>query len=622
MERSLFINVEKFDRLCLTINNKGDRLMSLRNMTRRLLIPFQMSMRYKLMIFMVIIAVLPLTLVTIFAAKTTKQSLSLEIIRSNESRMDWAAKYFDEKFSQLNSVVYSLLMDKNLFPNTRGESISAGNGLDAGKLYIDEKLRSLYVANNNSIVLISLYLKASQSMYIVDKDAVRSTDSLDTPVGNWGDLTKDHQTVNKIVESAHNNFTLVRSMNRFEDQVVLGGVSMEVRWKIMDDVIDMIHSEPNSQVLVLDAQGKIMYNPYPEQSTIDQEMLKNAINSQMESGFIESKQGILFYQPVASAALWIVKFIPISYVTQGASTTLSFSFYTAMVSVLLAIILSLVIAYFTTKPIIRLTRSMKAVENQNFNVGVDKIRSDEIGTLERRFNSMLKKIKELIQIEYKSKIEKRTAQLKAMQAQINPHFLYNALQSIGGVALSRNAPEIYEHVRAISELFRYTIKMKADIVTVADEMEHVTNYLQIQKLRFQDMIHIQIDIEQDCGVYDIPKFTLQPIVENCFVHGLEGQMDQWKVTIRVEKIMDEIEISIEDNGLGIDEERLEEIRRQLSHGGEDQGLGESMGMNNVNSRIKLIFGQEYGLFVTSSKDAGTIVKVVIPAIIKGEEPLQ
>lgn len=595
--------------------------MALRNMTRRLLLPFQMSMRYKLMILMVIIAVLPLTLVTIFAAKTTKQSLSLEIIRSNESRMDWAAKYFDEKLSQLHSVAYSLLMDNNLFPITNGESMSTSNGLDAGKLYIDEKLRSLYVANNNNIVSISLYLNAKQRMYIVDKDAVRSTDQLVTLVGNWREIANNHQTVNKIVKSTRNNFKLVRSMNRFEDHEILGGVFIEARWNIMDNVINMIHSEPNSQVLVLDAQGNNMYNPYPGQTMIDQEMLEKAIQSPMEPGFIESKQGILFYQPVVSAELWIVKFIPISYVNQGASTTLSFSFYTAMVSVLLAIILSVLIAYFTTKPIIRLTRSMKAVENQNFNVGVDKIRSDEIGTLERRFNSMLQKIKELIQIEYKSKIEKRTAQLKAMQAQINPHFLYNALQSIGGVAISRNAPEIYEYVRAISELFRYTIKMKADIVTVADEMEHVTNYLQIQKLRFQDMLHIQIDIEEDSGVYDIPKFALQPIVENCFVHGLEGQMGQWMVTIQVEKMMDEIEISIEDNGLGIDEERLEEIRRQLSDGGEDQGLGESMGMNNVNSRIKLIFGQEYGLFVTSTKGAGTIVKVVIPAIIKGEEPL-
>lgn len=258
--------------------------------------------------------------------KTTKQSLSLEIIRSNESRMDWAAKYFDEKFSQLHSVAYSLLMDNNLFPNATGETMNTSNGLDTGKLYIDEKLRSLYVANNTNIASISLYLNAKQRMYIVDKDAVRSTDQMLNLALEGGESANNHQTVNKIVKSTHNNFKLVRSMNRFEDHEILGGVFIEARWNMMDNVINMIHSEPNSQVLVLDAQGNIMYNPYPVQTMINQEMLDKAIHSPMEPGFIESKQGILFYQPVVSAELWIVKFIPISYVNEGASNTLSFSF--------------------------------------------------------------------------------------------------------------------------------------------------------------------------------------------------------------------------------------------------------------------------------------------------------
>jgi two-component system sensor histidine kinase YesM len=594
--------------------------MKLRTITRRLLISFQMSMRYKLMILMVIIAVMPLTLVSIFAAKTTKQSLSLEIIRSNESRMDWAAEYFNEKFSQLQSVTYSLLMDTNLFPNTNGGA-TGGSSADAGEIYINEKLRSLYLANNNNIMQISLYLNAKHRLFIVDKDAVRSTVQLETSFGNWGTMAQSRNSVNQIMNSTRNNFTFVRSMNRFENREVLGGVSLDVRWKMMNNVLDMVHSEPNSQVLILDNKGNIMYNPYSQQVTIEKAMLEKAISNPAEPGYMTSTEGLLFYQPVVSNQLWIVKFIPISYVMTGAATTLSFSFYTAIISILLAITVSVLIAYFTTKPIIRLTKSMKAVEQQNFNVGFDKIRSDEIGTLERRFNSMLQKIKELIQIEYKSKIEKRTAQLKAMQAQINPHFLYNALQAIGGIALSRKVPEIYEHVRAISDLFRYTIKMKSDIVTVADEMEHVSNYLQIQKLRFQDMIHVQIDVEEECQTCEIPIFTLQPIVENCFVHGLEGKMEKWLVTIRVEKVMDEIEISIEDNGLGIDVARLEEIRRQLSNEGEDLELGESMGMNNVNSRIRLIFGKEYGLFVTSSEGLGTTVKVIIPAILRREESI-
>ncbi|OPH58107.1 hypothetical protein BC351_24495 [Paenibacillus ferrarius] len=595
--------------------------MTMNTMKRWFMAPFQMSMRYKLMILMVIVAILPLTTVTFFAAQTTKQSLSSEIIRSNESRMNWAAQYFDEKFSQLHSVAYSLLLDNNIFPTSGRENEGDIKGPNMGNFDIEEKLRSLYVANNNNIVRISLYLNEKQRLYVVDKDAVRFTDNLDTSIGNWGEIAKTNQSVNKVVNVPPNTFILARSMNRFENLQVLGGVLLEVRWKMMNNVMDMIHSEANSEVLIVDAQGNTMYNPYGAKASMDPETLKKAIGDSAEPGHVQLKQGILFFQPAVSGQIWIVKFVPMSYVTESAATTLSFSFYTAVASILAAILLSVLIAYFTTKPIIRLTKSMKAVEHQNFNVGLDNIRSDEIGTLERRFNSMLQRIKELIQIEYKSKIETRTAQIKAMQAQINPHFLYNSLQAIGGVAIDRKVPEIYDYLRAISDLFRYTIKMQSELVTIFDEMEHVSNYLHIQKLRFQDMLEFELDVEEGCEDYCITKFTLQPIVENCFVHGLEGMMKRGRVLIKIERVVDEIEISIEDNGVGIEPERLEDIQRQLETN-DELLLGESMGINNVNSRIRLIFGEEFGLFVASVEGDGTTVKVIIPAIRRGEELLQ
>ncbi|MCP3772738.1 sensor histidine kinase [Paenibacillus sp. MZ04-78.2] len=591
-------------------------------MMKRLFHRFQKSLRYKLMLLMVTIAIMPLILVTLFAANTTKQSLSLEVIRSNESRMDWAAKYLDEKFDQLQAVSYSLLLDHNLFPNGSGGLDNGANSADAADSYIQEKLRSLYIANNKNIVRISLYLKSKHRLFVVDKDAVSSTGQLQAPFGSWGDLDQSFESVNRVMDAAHNNFTLVRTMNRFENREVLGGISLDVRWNMMNSVLDMIHSEPNSQVMILDNQGNVMYNPYAnsQQEALPGEVLKEAAANSDGPGHMELKQGLIFYQPAVSGQLRIVKFIPMNYLTKGASSTLSFSFFTAVIFIVLAIMAAILTAYYTTKPIIRLTKSMKAVEFQNFDVSVSDIRSDEIGTLERRFNSMLQRIKELIQIEYKSKIEKRTAQLKAMQAQINPHFLQNALQAIGGIAISRNVPEIYEHVRAISDLFRYTIRMKSDLVTVADELEHVSNYLQIQKLRFQDMIRIHLNVDDECRSCQIPKFSLQPIVENCFVHGLEGKMAEWSITITAQKVLDEIEISIEDNGVGMEETRLEELRSRLNDESEERELGESLGLGNVHSRIKLIFGEEYGLFIDSRAGAGTTVKVVIPAVPQhGEE---
>ncbi|MBO7745065.1 sensor histidine kinase [Paenibacillus sp. MWE-103] len=580
--------------------------------------PFQLSLRYKLMLLMVLIAVLPLSLVTLFATNTTKKSLATEVIRSNESRMEWASKYFDEKFDQLQAVSYSLLLDNTLFPNANGGPVQGAGAPSFVNQYTLDRLKSLYSANNKNIAQIALYLKSQDRLYVVDKDAGVSTDQLKTPQADWGEIGRTHDSLNLLLNNGKNTFSIVRSMNRFSDREVLGGVMLEVRWKMMNSVLDMVHSEANSEVFVADADGNVMYNPYGERITTDKETVKAALSGPDGPGYAESKRGFLFYQPSVSGQVWIVKFIPIAYVTEGASSTLNFSLFTALAFAIVAIAASVLIAYVTTRPIIRLTKSMKAVEIQNFEVDIREPRSDEIGTLERRFNSMLGRIKELIQTEYKATIEKRTAQVKAMQAQINPHFLHNALQAIGGIALSRHVPEINDHVRAISDLFRYAIRMKSDLVTVADELEHVENYLHIQKLRFQSMIGVRIEADEDCLGCRIPKFSLQPIVENCFFHGLEGKMDAWTIAIRVEKVLDEIEIDIADNGAGIPDARLAEIRRRLSQPADGPEHGDGMGMSNVNARIKLLFGEEYGLFVSSEAGKGTTVKLLIPAIEEGE----
>ncbi|MBB6731467.1 sensor histidine kinase [Cohnella zeiphila] len=580
---------------------------------RGLLRPFQKSLRYKLMLLMVLIAVLPLSLVTLFATQTTKRSLTSEVVRSNESRMDWAAKYFDEKIDQLQAVAYSLLLDGNLFPNANGGALQLPESPEFVSQYTIDKLKSLYSANNKNISRVALYLKSQGRLYYADKDASAATEQLATPYADWGALGAGHQTINRLVNDKMNTFTIVRSMNRFSDQEVLGGVMLTVRWKMMDSVLEMIHSESNSEVFLADGDGNVLYSPYDAGMTIEAEALKTAFGDPAGSGYAASKKGFLFFQPTAADRVWIVKFIPIRYVTQGASSTLNFSLVTAAAFTIVAIAASILTAYFLTKPIIRLTRSMKAVEIQNFDVGLRAPRSDEIGTLERRFNSMIGRIKDLIQTEYKAKIEKRTAQVKAMQAQINPHFLHNALQAIGGIALSRDVPEINDHVRAISDLFRYAIRMKSDLVTVADELEHVGSYLQIQKLRFGHMISVRIEADEACLPCRIPKFSLQPLVENCFIHGLEGKMDAWSLVIRAEMVMDEVQIEIEDNGFGIGEARLGEIRRQLGREADDEKEGEGMGMSNVNARIKMLLGEEYGLFVTSAEQAGTTVRLLLPA---------
>jgi two-component system sensor histidine kinase YesM len=226
---------------------------------------------------------------------------------------------------------------------------------------------------------------------------------------------------------------------------------------------------------------------------------------------------------------------------------------------------------------------------------------------------MVFKIKELIDKEYKSEIETRNAQFKALQAQINPHFLYNTLQLVGGMAMAYKADEIYSIIRAISDMFRYITGKQGDMVLIDREIDHIKNYLHIQNLRFGGKVETDIFIEEGTEGFMIPMLTIQPLVENAFNHGFEKKLGLWKLSLEVQKVFDDIEITITDNGVGITEEKLDDLREQVKCMTHPLNTKGSIGIKNVASRIRLYFGNDYGLDISSEVGKGTKVVIRIPA---------
>jgi two-component system sensor histidine kinase YesM len=246
-------------------------------------------------------------------------------------------------------------------------------------------------------------------------------------------------------------------------------------------------------------------------------------------------------------------------------------------------------------------------------------RKDEIGILEQSYSIMIDKIRNLIDSDYKVKMEKRTAQFMALQAQINPHFMNNSLQLIGGIAISKNVPEIYTLIKAISNMLLYSIKVKEDLVTIEQEILHLKDYLLIQQMRFTDRIDIELNIEEELNDYLLPKLSLQPIVENSFKHGLEKKASTWKLSIQAIKHEKNIMIIVEDNGLGIEENKLCEIEQLLQNNINNVlEIDGSMGLKNVDARLKLYFGNDYGIKLYSEKDKGTKITMLFKALKEGE----
>jgi two-component system sensor histidine kinase YesM len=269
---------------------------------------------------------------------------------------------------------------------------------------------------------------------------------------------------------------------------------------------------------------------------------------------------------------------------------------------------------------------MRTAEIQSFEL-MSVINRDEIGLLEHGYNSMMKRIKDLIEVEYQGKIDIKTAQLRTLQAQINPHFLNNTLHLIGGMALEKDAPEIYRVTRVIGDLLRYSISTGNDLVSFQDELKHMQNYIFIQEQRFTGRCEVLVEKDEMALDNLLPKFTLQPIVENAFEHGLQKKEGSWLVEVRVKRIRNQILIAIQDNGVGLDEEKLLNIRKGLRFGNESHlksleeelsGKRKGIGLKNVDSRLKLQFGDRYGIRIFSKIGKGTLVLFVLPVLEKEE----
>lgn len=283
-----------------------------------------------------------------------------------------------------------------------------------------------------------------------------------------------------------------------------------------------------------------------------------------------------------------------------------------------SLMISWMVSMLFKKRVGALILSMHKIQKGDFEYRLDVRSHDEIGVLSEEFNKMSQQLKTYIDQVYYSEIERKNAELDALQTQINPHFLYNTLESIKAAALEEHAQNAAEMVRLLGNLFRWSCNTKDKIVILEDEIEYVKTYFKLQSYRFKEPFEIDIKVPDELLDYGIPQLILQPVVENIIKHGFTGQKQKGLIGIHAkQKDCGNIEITIFDNGNGMGEERLNQINEMLDV--DQEGLkGGSIGIKNVSRRLQLIFGSSYRLEIQSILGMGTSVKVKIPALTKEE----
>jgi two-component system sensor histidine kinase YesM len=246
---------------------------------------------------------------------------------------------------------------------------------------------------------------------------------------------------------------------------------------------------------------------------------------------------------------------------------------------------------------------------------------DEITELGMSFNIMIGKIKDLLDSKVKEQEYLKKAELRALQAQINPHFLYNTLDTIIWMAEAKQTDRVIEIVSALSSFFRISLSKGRDWITIGEEIERTRSYLTIQKMRYRDILDYRIEVEEQTLNHTILKLILQPLVENALYHGIKNKRSGGIITVRAyQKDDTEIILEVEDNGIGFTAEKLASVQAAIEDDSGDIRLESGFGIDNVNKRIKLYYGKQYGVSIKSEYQVGTCVTLLIPA--KKEEPVE
>lgn len=277
---------------------------------------------------------------------------------------------------------------------------------------------------------------------------------------------------------------------------------------------------------------------------------------------------------------------------------------------ILVIILSYYIPRSITMPITRISRVTDQVAKGNLSVRATAESGAEARMLSDSLNAMIDKINELLDQVTTEQIRLRKAEFELLQAQINPHFLYNTLDTIVWLAEAGDQKRVVSMVGNLSDFFRTSLNQGKDIISIREELAHVRSYLEIQQVRYQDILRYEITVPEDLYEYKIPKITIQPLVENALYHGIKNKRGQGTITVTGKRNENGFVLYVRDNGIGMTQERLKEVRagiQKLSYTGK-----EIYGLYNVNERIRLNFGETYGISIESTYGEGTCVSISLP----------
>jgi len=561
----------------------------------------------RLLLSYITITLLPLLVVSFFSSYISTKVINEEVYKSTRQTLEQVNRNISNILDNAVGTLLYVSMNRTLQYNLTKPSDNTPFEINREVTAIRDALLYPGIFNNDySSVEVYALSKAEYPNIFAQNDVMSYKTAADRPwyrpvINLKGRLYWHISTDFHIPQVSVKR--LVMDVKDFKNPIAI--VSVDINISTLQNVINNIRLGETGKIYIIDNTGASIapYNvkfPYISK-------LKSA--SGITSITNRNQKNVVFYSTIKQTGWKIVGIVPEAELTAKAKLINKIIFTIGIIFIVIAVLLSLYMSHTISSPIMRLAKTMDKIREGDLNVNLTNKPRGEIGTLYESYNSMINRINQLINEVYIANMEKKDAELKALQAQINPHFLYNTLDSINWLAVKYKAYDISRMVTSLATLLRYSINKGEDKIKLKDELSQVKSYITIQQIRYKDKFDVTYNIDEDIMDCIVIKLILQPLIENAIIHGIETFSGKGYIEIRGYKDGESIVLEVHNTGNPID---LEEVNKLLS----TNLNSEHYGIKNVNDRIKFTFGETYGLSYNYS-DGKTVAKLTIP-YIRGE----
>lgn len=567
-----------------------------------------------------ILLIIPILIISSYAYAKLSNIITDNFLNS-------ASESFEQSLDYMNYTVYKIFDTSNtIVVNSTVTDIlirDVETYALTDQIYDFSKLQSYLCSfeNNLDIKKINLYINdgliySSENVSFFKASSLKNTKVEDCILRTnarfiWGPMWYlNESTVNDTL------FLLKSIKNPDDLSEDIGFLRIDFRKSIIQDIIDKINPLDDVFSFVINSDNKIIASSRDlkdlyDNSSIDLELIKSA--AQFSNQLTTFDDGKFYLQSAAidKTDWYMVNVLPKSSILSTIKTQRNYLFIIVILTIIMAIILAAYLVKVINKRLFQVIDGMRQVPNGQLSNYIENDSSDEVGELIDNYNYMISKMSILVDEQYKLGKEVKNAELKALQSQINPHFLYNTLDMINWMAHKNMNKEISIAVKNLAKFYKLSLNKGKDIVTIKDEVEHSKLYVNLQNMRYDNRITLITKLDESLMNCSIPKITFQPIIENSINHGILGRgMENGSILISGYISQNNLIIQISDDGIGIEKEVLPLILKENNL----QTKGSGYGLKNINQRIKLLYGESYGLSFTSNYGFGTTVEITLPVI--------